>query len=135
MPREKSKPRRKSTRIDPFLLFGLVTVGLALAVTAVLWSLKVDLLLSWLIAITLITFLTYGYDKAAARSGQLRVPERILTGLAFIGGTAGALVGMRTFHHKTAKASFQLRFWIVVAVQVLLIALYVYVRYGTNGQA
>lgn len=135
MPGVKTRPKRKSTRIDPFLLFGLVTVGLASAAAALLWWLGLDLLLSWLIAITLITFLTYGYDKTAARSGQLRVPERILTGLAFIGGTAGALTGMRVFHHKTAKASFQLRFWIVVAVQVLLIALYVYVRYGINGQA
>ena len=135
MPRNRRRPKRKSTHTDPFLLVGLVTGGLALAVTALLWWLGLDLLFAWLIAISLVTFFTYGYDKAAARSGQLRVPERILTGLAFIGGTAGALAGMRAFHHKTSKASFQLRFWIVVAVQVVLVALYVYLRYGTNGQA
>ena len=38
------------------------------------------------------------------------------------GGTPGALLGMRVFRHKTAKESFQLKFWLVVLVQLAVVA-------------
>ena len=81
-----------------------------------------DWVQSWLLAVTAITFLTYGYDKLVAGTGATRVPERVLLTLAFAGGTVGALLGMRLFHHKTSKESFLERFWLVVAVQVVAIA-------------
>ena len=84
---------------------------------------------SWLLAVTGITFLTYGYDKLIAGSEATRVPERALLTLAFAGGTAGALLGMRLFHHKTSKESFLERFWLVVAVQVVVVASwYIFLR-------
>ena len=36
----------------------------------------------------------------------------------------GALAGMWLFHHKTAKASFRLKFWLVVAAQVVVLVVY-----------
>jgi uncharacterized membrane protein YsdA (DUF1294 family) len=81
-----------------------------------------DWVQSWLLAVTAITFLTYGYDKLVAGTGATRVPARVLLTLAFAGGTVGALLGMRLFHHKTSKESFLERFWLVVAVQVVAIA-------------
>jgi uncharacterized membrane protein YsdA (DUF1294 family) len=33
---------------------------------------------------------------------------------------------MRIFHHKTAKGSFQRRFWLVVAIQAVLVLIYVF---------
>ena len=72
-----------------------------------LWrGLGLDPLLSWLIAINLATLLTYGYDKSIAGTGKWRVPERTLLLLAATGGTVGAYLGMRLFHHKTLKGSF-----------------------------
>ena len=53
-----------------------------------------------------------------------RVPERVLLALSFAGGTAGALVGMKVFHHKTAKSSFRMKFWGVTAAQVVLLTVY-----------
>lgn len=91
-----------------------------------LWrGLGLDPLLSWLIAINLATLLTYGYDKSIAGRGSLRVPERTLLLLALAGGSLGAYLGMRIFHHKTAKGSFQRRFWLVVAIQAVLVLIYV----------
>ena len=84
----------------------------------------VDPVLSWLVAITVVTFLTYGYDKLIAGSGQTRVPEKVLLALAFIGGTLGALAGMWLFRHKTAKESFRLKFWLVVAAQIVVLVVY-----------
>lgn len=92
-----------------------------------LWrGLGLDPLLSWLIAINLAAFFTYGYDKAIAGRGSLRVPERTLLLLALAGGSLGAYLGMRVFHHKTAKGSFKRRFWLVVAAQVCLVMIYIW---------
>ena len=105
---------------------GALVLTLGLAVTDMFllhgYLPALDWVQSWLLAVTGITFLTYGYDKLIAGSGATRVPERVLLTLAFAGGTAGALLGMRLFHHKTSKESFLERFWLVVAVQVVVVA-------------
>jgi len=38
--------------------------------------------------------------------------------LGLLGGTPGAFIAMRMFHHKTSKQSFQTMFWLTVAVQL-----------------
>lgn len=77
-------------------------------------------LLLWLVAINLITFLYFAYDKRqAARQGR-RVPEAVLHVLALLGGTPGAWLGMRFFHHKTMKRRFQIVNWGIVVVQGVL---------------
>jgi uncharacterized membrane protein YsdA (DUF1294 family) len=109
---------------NPVFRYALITFGLSL-VGAVLIALNgVDPVLAWLLVISLVTFLTYGYDKLIAGSGRMRVPERVLLALAFAGGTLGALVGMWLFRHKTAKASFRLKFWLVVAAQIAVLVVY-----------
>ena len=55
----------------------------------------------WLIAINLVTFAVYGADKRRARRGAWRVPEKTLFLLPLLGGSVGALLGMRVFRHKT----------------------------------
>ena len=65
------------------------------------------LLLIYLPAINLLAFLIYGADKRKARREQWRVPEKTLLLLALLGGSAGALLGMRVFHHKTRKWYFR----------------------------
>ena len=66
----------------------------------------------WLAAVNLAAFLTFGLDKWRAtrkerRSSVRRVPERRLFLLAILGGSVGALLGMRIFHHKTRHRSFR----------------------------
>ena len=65
------------------------------------------LLLIYLPAINLLAFLIYGADKRKARREQWRVPEKTLLLLALLGGSAGALLGMRVWHHKTLHRSFR----------------------------
>ena len=55
----------------------------------------------YLAAANVITALLYGADKAKARRGAWRIPERVLLGCGVCGGALGALLGMRLFHHKT----------------------------------
>jgi uncharacterized membrane protein YsdA (DUF1294 family) len=110
---------------NPVFRFGAITFVLAIIGTVVLhFAVGFDPVLSWLIAITVVTLLTYGYDKLIAGSGQTRVPEKVLLALAFIGGTVGALAGMWLFRHKTAKESFRLKFWLVVAAQIVVLVVY-----------
>ncbi len=83
-----------------------------------------DFVTAWLLALTVVTFWTFGYDKAIAGGSQLRVPENVLFALVFWGGTLGALLARPFFHHKTIKFSFRLKFWTVVIVQIGLIVIY-----------
>jgi uncharacterized membrane protein YsdA (DUF1294 family) len=85
-------------------------------------------LVGWVIATSMTAFIAFGFDKLSAIRHWLRVPEWVLIGLALAGGTAGALPAMLVFHHKTAKRSFQWRFWLAVAFQALLIGSYIFLR-------
>jgi uncharacterized membrane protein YsdA (DUF1294 family) len=113
---------------DLVFMWVSITVGLALILTVALWLLGADVVVAWLIAITGITFLTYGYDKAVASSKATRVPEKALLALALVGGTLGAWAGMSAFHHKTAKESFRFKFVLVIIIQVVLLVVYFYFR-------
>ena len=111
--------------------YGILTLGLcfALAATLLYFGYPWVALAAWLIAVNAITLAAYGYDKAIAKSSRMRVPEKILLMLAFIGGTPAALIGMRRFHHKTSKESFLVKFGVVVLVQAVLIAMgYVFIK-------
>ena len=46
-------------------------------------------------------FLLMGSDKARAKKGSWRIPEKTFFGVALLGGTPGCLAGMYLFHHKT----------------------------------
>ena len=66
----------------------------------------------WLVLINLVTFLVFGLDKWKARRKVRnetirRVPEKTLFLLFVLGGSIGALLGMRIFHHKTRKWYFR----------------------------
>lgn len=77
----------------------------------------------YLVAINLITFLIYGADKWKAVHHRWRVPEATLILLAASGGSAGAYLGMRTFHHKTRKNKFRIGIPVILFLQIALAAL------------
>ena len=77
----------------------------------------------WLIAINLVTFAVYGADKRRARRGAWRVPEKTLFLLPVLGGSVGALLGMRVFRHKTKHWYFV---WGVPAILLAQLALAVW---------
>lgn len=80
-------------------------------------------LVVWLIAINLVTFAVYGADKRRARRGAWRVPEKTLFLLPLLGGSVGALLGMRVFRHKTKHWYFV---WGVPAILLAQMALAVW---------
>lgn len=50
---------------------------------------------------SLIGLILYGADKARAKRGAWRIPEKVLLGVSFFGGAVGGLLGMILFRHKT----------------------------------
>ncbi len=69
---------------------------------------------------TLVTFIVYGADKSKAKRGAWRVPEATLLLLAFMGGSIGALLGMRIFRHKTKHVKFIILVPLALILQLAL---------------
>jgi uncharacterized membrane protein YsdA (DUF1294 family) len=118
------------------VLFHFVTGGcLVLALTVLLWwALRgsfdwTHFLFCWLLAVNVIAFAYYGYDKAQARASADRVPEVVLHGFTAAGGALGAYAAMRFFRHKTIKGSFRIVFWMLAAVQVVLLVWIIKLRW------
>lgn len=80
----------------------------------------------YLLAINVIAFVMYGFDKWMAAANTWRVSEKMLWFVALIGGSAGALFGMKTFRHKTRKTSFQLVLFGILLVQAIVVGAYAY---------
>jgi uncharacterized membrane protein YsdA (DUF1294 family)/cold shock CspA family protein len=71
-------------------------------------------------AASVVTFLAYAIDKAAAQRGNARrTPERTLHTLALAGGWPGALLAQQFLRHKSSKAEFRSVFWATVVVNVV----------------
>ena len=87
---------------------------------------KLPLLAAYLIAINIITIAAYGLDKRAAINHKTRIRESTLLGLACIGGSIGALIGMHVFNHKVRKACFAIGVPVILAIQ--LIAIFLLIR-------
>ena len=90
------------------------------------------LLLLYLLIINLVTFLVFGLDKWKAKRKEKkdsvrRVPEKTLFLLSALGGSVGALLGMKVFHHKTLHKSFRFGIPAILALQIVIPAgLYIY---------
>ena len=107
---------------SPYLIFGVISALISIAIFGYLYrasSLKP--ILSYFISINITVFLIYGYDKFISSRDGLRVPEWNLHILAIIGGSPVALASQKFFRHKTIKGSFQLVYWLIVLVQVVVV--------------
>ena len=72
--------------------------------------------------INVVTFGMYGYDKVISKTDLIRVPEWILHGLDFLGGSPAGLLAQRLFRHKVSKKTFQYISWGVVVIQAAILA-------------
>ena len=77
------------------------------------------ILIVYLFAVNLFAFILYGMDKNRAKRGEWRIKEKTLLGVAVIGGSIGALLGMHIFHHMTKHVYFLYGIPAVLFLQVL----------------
>ena len=105
-----------------------------------------EALLYYLIVSNIVTFLVYGIDKAASKRGQSqtrlsyaerkqarpkvkwkakqgswRTSEATLLILAVIGGSIGAMLGMKVWHHKTQHKKFKYGLPLILLAQIATI--------------
>jgi uncharacterized membrane protein YsdA (DUF1294 family) len=82
------------------------------------------MLIYYLLAVNVLTFIVYGVDKWKARRGRWRVPEATLMGLAALGGSVGAWLAMQLFRHKTQKKKFRYGVPALFVLQVAAVLFY-----------
>ena len=63
-------------------------------------------LAQYALLLNLVTLTAFGWDKASARLGYMRLRELHLLQLGFLGGWAGLKLGQRLFNHKKAPHPF-----------------------------
>ena len=71
--------------------------------------------LSYIVVMNLAAFAAFGLDKSFAKNGAWRMFL-----LAIAGGSLGAFLGMRFFHHKTKHPQFKYGIPCIMATQVAL---------------
>ena len=81
-----------------------------------------ELVCFWLLLINAAAFVLCGIDKRRARRGKWRISERTLLMSAVLGGSAGLMLGMRCFHHKTRHRRFTIGVPLILCVQMGLAA-------------
>ena len=82
--------------------------------------------LIYLAVINVVAFFMYGIDKWKAKRSKWRVPEATLLLMAVLGGSLGAWLGMKVWHHKTLHKKFRYGVPIIIIVQIALIGYFLY---------
>ena len=88
----------------------------------------VEVLQNYLIITNIVTFLVYGLDKWKAKKSKWRIREAALLGLAVLGGSIGAWLGMKVWHHKTMHKKFRYGIPAIIIIQLILITGYLLLR-------
>ena len=79
-----------------------------------------------LVIINVVTFFMFGIDKWKAKKSKWRIRETALLGLAVLGGSVGAWLGMKVWHHKTLHKKFKYGVPTIIIIQLAII---VYILY------
>ena len=87
------------------------------------------ILVYWLILVNLAAFILYGMDKSYAKKGARRIPEKTLLLWAFLGGSIGAFLGMKVFHHKTLKPKFAVTVPVLMVLEIVICGFCLYQNY------
>ena len=110
------------TPTSPTLLYALLSLIAVVGLASGIWlNFEVSLLVAYLLAINVGSLFFMGLDKSLARSASIRTPETIMFVLATLGGSAGVLLGIHVFKHKTKKAGFQFVLLLIFLSQFVIL--------------
>ncbi len=79
---------------------------------------SLKLIIIYLVAINLISFLVMGNDKRKSKKHGFRTPESVLFILALLGGSIGSIAGMFIFRHKTKHWYFVVFMPLILILQI-----------------
>ena len=74
----------------------------------------------YLLAINVVAFIMYGIDKYKTKKAKWRIPEATLLLLDVLGGSIGAWMGMKVWHHKTMHKKFKYAIPAILLIQIAL---------------
>lgn len=80
-----------------------------------------DAMIALLVMINIASLALCIYDKAAAVTRRARVPEKVLLSFSFLFGSAGMLLGMYVFRHKTRKPKFFITVPLMLVIHGILL--------------
>ncbi len=118
-----------SVPIKPFNLYLTISLILSFITFGMLtFHYQWGWMISYLISVNVTVGIGIAYDKLAARLNILRVPEFLLLLYTLLGGTPFAYLFQQVFRHKTIKKSYRLSFWIIIILQCIILALWIYLK-------
>ncbi len=77
------------------------------------------IILIYMLVASIVGFAAMGVDKAKAKVGAWRIPEKTLFGIALLGGGVGVWLGMEIFHHKTKHWYFKYGVPVIVMAELI----------------
>jgi uncharacterized membrane protein YsdA (DUF1294 family) len=94
----------------------LTAVGLVKLSSEIPWQ----FILSYILIVSITTYLGYWLDKRRAKKDLWRIPEKSMHLLALLGGWPAAYLAQQIHRHKTSKRSFRVVFWCIVGLYQIL---------------
>lgn len=92
-------------------------------------GLPLHVVLAYFITVNMLGLVLFGIDKWKAKHDKWRISEATLLSVTAIGGSIGAWVGMKVWHHKTMHKKFK---YGIPLVMVLQFALLLFTLYRLN---
>lgn len=86
----------------------------------------------YIIAINVVAFIVFGFDKLRARQKKWRIPEATLLLLAVVGGSIGAWAGMLVWRHKTMHHKFKYGVPVILILQLAIVTWIIY-KFGASA--
>ena len=83
----------------------------------------VYVIIAFLFVMNLLAFALMGIDKAKAKAGAWRIPEKTLFLVTALFGGLGGTLGMNVFRHKTKHWYFKFGFPVLLVIQLAVLAL------------
>ena len=89
-------------------------------------GIPLHVVLAYFITVNVLGLVLFGIDKWKAKHDKWRISEATLLSVTIIGGSIGAWVGMKVWHHKTMHKKFKYGIPLVMVLQsaLLLFTLY-----------
>lgn len=84
------------------------------------------IILLYLFAINIVAFFAFGIDKLKAKHDKWRIPESTLLTMAVLGGSIGALAGMKVWRHKTLHDKFRIGIPVIIALQIAAVVWWIF---------
>ena len=84
------------------------------------------IILLYLFAINIVAFFAFGIDKLKAKRDKWRIPESTLLSMAVLGGSIGALAGMKVWRHKTLHDKYRIGIPVIIALQIAAVVWWIF---------